>query len=467
MIDLTHKQYLISNRRIAPQGMVEFVFGEGCYLYAGFDLRVRKGITKRGKQYIVLGEAFCTDKYPKEVVEDLESPDFQDSISATRYWTGRWALIVDSILITDASGLMSAFYQNDGADWMVSSSLALISNQLGLNCDKTVSKIGLTWCLLPYTIQNSVKLLFCTQKMHIDSSLSTEFCNRYEEEKDLSFEERVDKITNSLTTALKNIEKFSGRKIWLALTAGKDSRLTFAAAMKAGVSFDTYTARHRNMSEADKHLPNEISAKYGIKHHLLDKGKYSQLKFEEYVAFTGGNSLGADAEFYATGQFAQIPDDAVIIKSGLFEAGQSYARRIAGGDETSFVAGMRAYYRSSFTDEDQVRALDEWIEYQRRYPMLGIDIRDRFYLEQRLNGWAAAIEHSLSINAFSSIQIANSSIVLGCLLYALKEDRKNSHLALEMIKCLDEKLLDFPINKRSLADEVRRVCLALKRKGYI
>lgn len=467
MIDLTHKQYLISNRRIAPQGMVEFVFGEGCYLYAGFDLRVRKGITKRGKQYIVLGEAFCTDKYPKEVVEDLESPDFQDSISATRYWTGRWALIVDSILITDASGLMSAFYQNDGADWMVSSSLALISNQLGLNCDKTVSKIGLTWCLLPYTIQNSVKLLFCTQKMHIDSSLSTEFCNRYEEEKDLSFEERVNKITQCLTIGIKNIEHFSGRIIWLALTAGKDSRLTFAAALSSGVHFDTYTAEHQHMSVADRKMPAKLSNTYGVQHHCLRKEKYSVSKYKEYCSFSGNNSLGADAEFYATGQFAQIPDNAVVIRSGLFEAGQTYARRIAGGDRDTFIQGIRAYYKDDFQTPAQDAAFNEWLDYQDKFAMFGIDIRDRFYLEQRVNGWVAAIEQSLDINAFVSIQIANSSVILGSLLYATQDDRKNLHLSVELIRHLNEKLLDFPINKPSWRDMVRNAFFGLKKRLHL
>lgn len=467
MVELTHKQYLISNRRIAPHGMVEFVLGEGRYLYAGSDLRVRKGETKRGESYVLLGEAYCTDRYPKEVVEDLESSDFQDSISATRYWTGRWMLIVDNILITDASGLMSAFYQNDGTDWMVSSSLALISNQLGLSCDKKVSKTGLTWCLLPYTLQNSVKLLFCTQKMHMGSSLSTEFFNRYEEEKALSFEERVHKITQCLTIGIKNIEHFSVRKIWLALTAGKDSRLTFAAALASGVHFDTYTAEHQHMSVADRKMPAKLSNTYGVQHHCLRKEKYSVSKYKEYCSFSGYNSLGADAEFFATGQFAQIPDNAVVIRSGLFEAGQTYARRIAGSDRESFIQGITAYYKDSFRDAVQNNAFNEWLDYQDNYPMCGIDIRDRFYLEQRLNGWAAAIEQSLDINAFVSIQIANSSAVLGSLLYVAEDDRKNLHLSMEMIRQLDQKLLDFPINKHSWRDTVRNAFYGLKKRIHL
>lgn len=467
MIELSHKQYLISNRRIVPQGMVEFDLGEGRYLYAGSNLRVRKGVTKRGNQYVLLGEAFCTDKYPKEVVEDLESPVFQESISATRYWTGRWVLIVDSMLITDASGLMSAFYQNDGTDWMVSSSLALISKQLGLNCDKKVPKTGLTWCLLPYTLQNSVKLLFCTQKMHIGSSLSTEFCNRYEDEKNLSFEERVNKITQCLTIGIKNIEHFSGRIIWLALTAGKDSRLTFAAALSSGVHFDTYTAEHQHMRVADRRMPSKISKLYGIQHHNLRKGKYSSLRYNDYCNFCGFNSLGADVEFYATNQFAKIPDNAIVIRSGIFEAGQTYARKIAGGDRESFIQGIRTYYKDDFQNPAQDAAFNEWLDYQDKYPMFGIDIRDRFYLEQRVNGWVAAIEQSLDINAFVSIQIANSSVILGSLLYATQEDRKKLHLPVELIRHLNGKLLDFPINKPSWRDMVRNTFFGLKKKLHL
>ena len=467
MVELTHKQYLISNRRIAPQGMEEFVLAAERYLYVGSGLRVRKGETKRGESYVLLGEAYCTDRYPKEVVEDLESPDFQDCISATRYWTGRWVLIVDSILITDACGLMSAFYQNDGTDWMVSSSLALISNQLGLRCDKKVSKTGLTWCLLPYTLQDSVKLLFCTQKMHLGSSLSTEFCNRYEDEKDLSFEERIDKITQCLTIGIKNIAHFSGRKIWLALTAGKDSRLTFAAALSSGVHFDTYTAEHQHMRVADRKMPAKISKVYGIQHHNLRKGKYSTSRYNDYCHFSGFNSLGADAEFYATNQFAEIPDNAVVIRSGIFEAGQTYARRIAGGDRETFIQGIRTYYKDDFQNPVQDAAFNEWLDYQDKHPMFGIDIRDRFYLEQRVNGWVAAIEQSLDINAFVSIQIANSSVILGSMLYATQDDRKNLRLPVELIRQLNEKLLDFPINKSSWRDTVRIAFYGILKRLHV
>lgn len=464
MVQLTYKQYLVSNKRIAPRGMVEFSLTGGYYLYTGDDLKVREGKTHNGERYILLGEAFCTDQYPKEVIEDLESSNYQDGISASRYWTGRWVLIIGSELITDASGLMSAFYHEKDDSCMVSSSLALLSYQLGLSCDKKVSTTGLTWCMLPSTIQDSIKLMFCTQKMCLGPTLLREFCNRYNVEKELSFDERVHTITQCLSIGIKNIEKFSGRQIWIALTAGKDSRLVLAAALAAKVDFVTYTMEHNNISSADRKLPAQIAKDYGKEHRFIRKNNFDSEKYNEYVSFTGNNSLGADAEFYANGQFLSIPNNAIVIRSGLFEAGQTYARRIAGGNRDSFVEGFSSYYKQSLKDSTQQEAFKKWLDYQAANPMFGIDIRDRFYLEQRVNGWVAAIEQSLDINQFVSIQIANCSAILNCLLGATDKEREGLKLSLTLIEQLDKRLLDYPINKRTLFDRINYTINGIKKR---
>jgi hypothetical protein len=221
------------------------------------------------------------------------------------------------------------------------------------------------------------------------------------------------------------------------------------------------------MSVADRKMPAQLSKKYNIPHHFLRKGGYDVQRYEAYGAFTGFNSLGADAEFYATGQFDQIPNNAVVIRSGLFEAGQSYARSIAGSDKESFIRGIKSYYRDSFKDPVQEAAFNEWLDYQDKHPMCGVDIRDRFYLEQRLNGWASAIEQSLDINEFVSIQIANSSVVLESLLYATEDDRKNLRLSLELIRHLDEKLLDFPVNQACWQDSLRNAYFGIKKRLHL
>ncbi len=466
-MELAYKQYLITNQRIEANGMVVIPLKEGIRLYVGKDLAVHRGVTEGGVQYFILGEAYCTDSFPRQAKEDLEGATISNAIAISKHWTGRWALILGDELITDASGLMSAFYHSDENGWMVSSSIALLTDILGLDNDKRVSSSGLTWSLLPLTIHDEIRLLYCTQVLLLRKNLSFRFANRFAEWKNLTYNERLTTITSSLITGLKNINSYSGREIWLALTAGKDSRLSFAVALSAGVSFDTYTANHANMLLADKRLPLRLSKLKGIHHHLLQRNKFSKEKYKEYCLFSGNNSLGTDAEFYATGQFDQIPDYAINIKSGLFEAGQVYARSIAGSEEESFISGMKKYYSFSFKNKAQVVAFDDWIEYQRRNSMPGIDIRDRFYLEQRLNGWAAALEQSLDINRFVSIHIANSAAVMGCLLYAPTEVRKDLKLSYDLIRVLDKELLYYPVNQITFRDKARFVIKGIKRRLHI
>ncbi len=463
-MELSYKQYLLTNQALSLSDMKELPIEGGVRLYIGKDLPIRCGMTAAGTSYVLLGEAYCTDRFPREATEDLDAATDDAAFTITKFWTGRWALILGKELITDASGLMSVFYHEAENGWILSSSIALLSYQLGMNEDKRVALTGLTWSILPSTIRKAVKLLFCTQSVTLNSTLKIHFHNRFSEWRDISYEKRVKTITLSLVAGLKNIDKYSGRKLWIALTAGKDSRLTLAATLSAGVPFDTYTAKHRNISDADRHLPKEMSRKYGFTHHLLKKGQFSKAKYKEYCEFSCYNSLGADGEFYATGQFDMIPSSVVSIKSGLFEAGQTYARNIAGGEEQSFVDGMLRYFKVSFRDEMQLTAFYEWMEYQREHPMPGVDIRDRFYFEQRLNGWAAAIEQSLTINPFVSIQIANSAVVLGCLLYAPAETRDNLQLSYDLIRFLNPGLLDFPINQRTTCDRVRIVINGLKKR---
>ena len=463
-MDLSYKQYVITSHELRIQGMEEVPVAGGYYIYVGKDLQAVTGKTAVGDYYCLLGDAFCSDTHLRTPLEDLMSLKERDIYTVSRHWTGRWVLIIGNELITDACGLMSAFYSDGEDNWLISSSIALLSSIIGINDIHKVYSTGLTWHLLPGTIHNQIKLLFCTQKILLNTKLEFEFHNRFAEWQHMPYEGRVSTITNCLVTGIKNIVKFSGRKPWVALTAGKDSRLTFAAAIRSGEEFETYTARHKNMIDADRKLPIIISQKYSIRHHLLNNGLYSKAKYDEYCAFCGYNSLGADAEFYATGQFEQIPSNAINIKSGLFEAGQKYSRSITGGNDDSFEEGLKKYYKSSFEDSTQVDAFNEWMAYQKKNPMPGIDIRDRFYLEQRLNGWAAALEQSLTINSFATIQIANSAVVLGCLLYTTADERNDLKMSYDLIRALDSRLLDYPVNRQTIGDSVRIILNGIKRR---
>jgi len=157
-----------------------------------------------------------------------------------------------------------------------------------------------------------------------------------------------------------------------------------------------------------------------------------------------------------------MPKHAVVIRSGLYEAGQTYGRSIAGADTDSFVRGVTGYYSALRDDLRQREAFSQWMESVRENPFHFVDIRDRFYVEQRVGGWAAAIEQSLDMNDFISIQIANCPELLSVLLSATEQERKELALSYRTMELLEPGVLSFAVNKTNFTDKLLRVKGILK-----
>ena len=456
MTSITKKQYLLSSRRMENLDMVERRIGE-YYLYTDGQLNISKAMTADGKEVFLLGNAFCMDEAGKSVISDIEGSTEAELKGATGYWTGRWALLSESFLLTDACALMSAFYIVSDGEFYVSSSLALITAVLGLKTAYKVSKQGLTWHFVPDTVVEGVSALVSTEIMKFDGkSVITEFFDWTVDYRGLSTSEKCEKVADLLVNGVKNIHLFSGKDIVLALTGGKDSRVTFSALVKSGVPFVAYTAEHGNISSSDKSVPEKLSKCFGTEHRYVKKGKFDSDKLEDYLRFTNFNSNGADAEFYSYGQFEKFPKDSILIRSGLYEAGQTYSRGLFQNNVESLRNGIANYY-GLLADSLQGKAYDRWIAYVKNNPIDKIDLRDRLYIEQRAGGWVSAIEQSLDINDFTSIQIANSCELLSVLLSCNDEERGTLALSYETIRLLAPEALRFDVNKTTLGDKLTLV----------
>lgn len=457
MTSVSKKQYILCGKKLVLPEMREHKIGE-IYLYAHVNLNMVQCETADCKKVILLGSAFCTDKAGKSVCDDISAFSGDDIESVTEYWTGRWTLITENEIITDACGLMGAFYGEKEGNVFISSSPALIAEVMEYETESKVKADGINWQILPYSIVQGVRSLLCTQKIVFENgniTVSQKILIKDEREK--STDEKCRAVADMLVNACKNIHSFSGKNITLALTGGKDSRLTFSALLKSGVPFNAYTAEHGNISHSDKTVPAALAKKFGIEHSYVKSKPFSEEMLADYYNFCAGNSNGADAMFYARGQFSSFGEDALIIRSGLFEAGQTYARSYTAPDISGFAKGMTDYYSDLRNSDKQASAFKEWINNAKEHPISHIDIRDRFYIEQRVGGWAAAIEQSLDINDFTSIQIANCSALLSILLSCSDEERKNLALSYETIKILESQALSIEINKASLGDILLRI----------
>lgn len=456
MEELQKKQYVLSANPLDLPGMVLHKVA-GVYLYADPQLNFLKTTSYTKKTVWVLGNAYCMDDAPKSVCDDIAAWDGKDLSRLTRFWTGRWVLICDDTLITDACGLMAAFHTVTQDGWLISSSLAMLAKLCGVEQEEVCEQTGLNWQLLPGSLVAGVNKLCSTQKLVLSPlQLSIQPYLWQQDCTGGATEEKSEEMCRLLTNACKNIAA-SGKRLYLALTAGKDSRLVFAALSYSGVPFETYTSDYPNISCGDRTLPAKMSEDAGIRHSYIKRKPYDTKKENRYRQFTFGDTNGLDAVFYAFGQFEQLPENAIVIRSGLFEAGQSYGRTVAGNTRESLEQGIRAYYASAFAKERQKTAFSQWLQWIEENPIPFIDIRDRFYIEQRVGGWAAAIEQSLDLNDFTSIQIANCPRLLSILLSASEEERKVAAISMQSIRMLKPALMQYPVNKRTVWDSVNYV----------
>lgn len=457
MTDITKKQYVLSSAPLSIDGMRGYRVGDN-YLYTGDGLCVSEIASADGRKTLLLGNAYCTDAAEKSVQEDIRAFSGESILSATRFWTGRWLLVTETELVTDATGLMGAFYSVNEDAFYISSSLAVMAELLHEKLDKTVTENGLSWQILPGARLTGVKTLLCTQQILFEGNTMRVIPNdRFQERREVSTDEKCEAMAEMLVNAAKNIHTYSGKRVVLALTGGKDSRLAFAALLKSGIPFSSYTAVHKNISSSDKSVPAKLAKMFGVEHRFVRQEPYRQDMLSDYEHFCAGNSNGADGYFYAHGQFSDFDEKTLVIRSGLFEAGQTYARSYTAPDMEGFVAGMVGYYAELRTSDAERSAFDEWVQNASAHPIDGIDIRDRFYLEQRVGGWASAIEQSLDINDFTSIQIANCEAILSILLSCSEEERQTLALSYETIRLLEPRALQVPVNKKSIGDRLLRV----------
>lgn len=452
MTHLTRKQYILTPLALDIPSMRKETLSSGANLFMGEGMIVRRFSHPLTGEIVLLGNAYRTDKV-NGTLQDLFSSrrDLEDLIKDI---SGKWVLITPSTIYRDASGLMGAFMHTTGSGWCVSSSLALIKSLFHLKQKCEVQKEELSWQLLPSTVLENVVGLLASQLIeYTQKALYVKPNIWYENKSCLTTQEKVQELSIRLKNTLVNISA-ENKDVWIALTAGKDSRLSFAAAISAGIKFSTYTAQHDNISHGDRKIPRLIANKFNIPYRYIKKRPFSWQKKKEYLEFSCYNSNGADMSFFAYGQFDQLPHNAIIVRSGIFEAAQHYARKYTLNSIDGFRTGLKSFFSSSFQDSMQSEALDLWLSSVASSSTDFIDIRDRYYIEQRVGGWAAAIEQSLDICDFTSIQIANSASIINLLLSCNESERRDlamSYLPIEMM-CPD--LMRFQFNPKSAADAI-------------
>lgn len=203
-----------------------------------------------------------------------------------------------------------------------------------------------------------------------------------------------------LVEGVRALADWPGRPSVVPVTAGRDSRLVFAAALRAGISFDAVTGGAPD--SADVAGGRELCAVAGVAHSLLPADPHGDpwSTPEEAARILGLTASGtaslADAAGFPLGPGHGPP---LLWHSGQGgEIARRYYRAAAGGDRGSAIEGLERVFCGRRPGRSEplspegraaVRAgLQRWVDGRLASGARVEDLPDLFYLDERMGSWA-------------------------------------------------------------------------------
>jgi hypothetical protein len=196
-----------------------------------------------------------------------------------------------------------------------------------------------------------------------------------------------------------------------------------------------------------------------------------------FDSHTAEQTVDIDREYLARGQWDEIPDNALILRGGVFEVGRAYYHGKLPFDELgdpdeAFSRISRAFEFDALHADSQAHpeGLREWITWCLSEPEPRLDWRDRFYLEQRVGGWLSAIEQALDLTIPERIHLANAAATISALVALPLEVRIRTQHHVDLIRRSAPELLRHRFNppdsvRQALTSKARGALRRLKRVG--
>lgn len=454
------KQFVISKKTFSHPHFKSVLLSANYYLYYHKDLNVEFSHCRKN---VLVGLAFkSTDG---EVSADLDELTIENYASSTSDWSGRWIALIDNQIHLDPGGMLGCYYHINEDVITASSSLCLMQELVGCekNSDFLEIKHGnaMNWFPPPLTILNGVNKLLVGESLSLDKAITeniTVIGNRFENlEPDMIFAE----LAKRLVTIVKNVRSSYGSEIYLPLTAGFDSRTLLAALLNSEVDFSAFTFEHSNITKADKTIPQRISEKFKFSFSFVPRVQnLNEEKYGEYLQHSLGQAADEGILFYAHNQYSALnhgsEDKKILLRGGVWETGRNFYPTIDNSLTNQEDIFNNLLPRFPILGESKLheKSIKIWINHAQMSNSV-LSFRDRFYLEQRVSGWLAALEQANDITGFDRIHPANCQDIINLLSLTAKNPQP------EIIRYLTPDLLEIPFNpktpKESLKDTYYKV----------
>jgi hypothetical protein len=248
----------------------------------------------------------------------------------------------------------------------------------------------------------------------------------------------------------------------------------------AGIDFRTFTTRLPYVPECDRTLPPRIAARIDAAHELRQLTPVSPADAERRAAAIAEHMDGAT--FHPGSQYRMrfndgfVGDgDRVVAHGACFELGRcfywsKFSKRGVVAPPTDPDQILSAFtFRSTWRPEPSAlwqQALRTWIESQSEPLPLALDWRDRFYLEQRLAGWASNTQRLSDLFESTFFYPANCLRIFELLLQFEPQERAEGFAQKSVIALLAPRLREIPINPESISEKFKAaVRKVVRRKG--
>ena len=217
---------------------------------------------------MLLGLAVQTlenERDPLEQISASRSAAVPDLYPA---WSGRWMLVGEGGVHLDASGLLGCFYGagSSGAIW-ASSSPALLERALApsgrLDTDPRRLRFeeGLSWYPPPRSRLEGVRRLLPSQLLDLEEGAVRARPLLPPIDASRGYDETLDLLASAFVTAMRRLPT-GPEPLWMALSAGLDSRVVIAAAERAGVDYVPFMRISGRMSAGDRLIPPAFPARW-------------------------------------------------------------------------------------------------------------------------------------------------------------------------------------------------------------
>lgn len=379
-------------------------------------------------------------------------------------WAGRWVLLGRGQVHMDASGLLGCFYGKAPSNqtW-VSSSPALLARILSPDALPAVDprpllyEVGISWFTPPRSRFAGMHRLLPSQVIELNTGSIRPRPLMPPIDPARGYDETLELLKQSLVTALRRLPT-KGRRLWLGLTAGFDSRLMLAIARCASIDVMPFTRVAARMSVADRVLPPLLAHELGYDH-IFIRGRKGNPDSKHFVAeHSAGHLSDGDAK-----PFIQGVRDCL---EGISFGGHGFA--VASGfvdlrllpdtvnDPKIGAVQIARVFREPETSTATAGVRD-WLEWVIENPQEHLDWRDRFFIEQRQAGWLSSKEQLYDLSKLERFPVLNAARNYTLLLGLEESQRLGSLAQVELIRRLAPQLLNYPFNPQDQYFGILRV----------